>query len=122
MAGELGAHGEQLAAAHLRTLGYRVLDRNWRAVPARDGLRGEVDVVAEHGGWVVAVEVKTRSSVRYGHPFESITRAKTVRLHRLAAAWARVHGRDPRMIRVDAVAITFAQDGAPEIEVLQQVQ
>ncbi|MGQ1796960.1 YraN family protein [Kocuria oceani] len=76
MSGGLGAHGEQLAAAHLTELGYRVLDRNWRAVPARDGLRGEVDVVAEQGEWVVAVEVKTRSSVRYGHPFESITRAR----------------------------------------------
>lgn len=118
----MGAHGERLAAAHLTELGYRVLDRNWRAVPARDGLRGEVDVVAEQGEWVVAVEVKTRSSVRYGHPFESITRAKTVRLHRLAAAWARAHHRDPAMIRVDAVAITFAQGGAPEIEVLQQIQ
>lgn len=122
MAEGLGTRGEHLAAAHLEARGYRVLARNWRARPSRDGLRGEADLVAEHEGWVVVVEVKTRSSLRFGHPFESITRPKIVRLHRLAAAWARAHGRDPRVVRVDAVAITFAHDGVPKIEVLQQVQ
>ncbi|WP_082697132.1 MULTISPECIES: YraN family protein [Kocuria] len=122
MSEELGARGERLAAAHLEARGYRVLARNWRALPSRDGLRGEADLVAEHDGRVVVVEVKTRSSLRYGHPLESITRQKIVRLHRLAAAWARAHGRDPRVIRVDAVAITFAHDGVPEIEVLRQIQ
>ncbi|MFF0989524.1 YraN family protein [Kocuria nitroreducens] len=118
----LGERGERLAAAHLETRGYHVLERNWRARPSRDGLRGEADLVAEHEGWVVVVEVKTRSSLRYGHPLESITRQKIDRLHRLAAAWARAHDRDPRVIRVDAVAITFAHDGVPGIEVLQQIQ
>lgn len=118
----LGAHGEDLAAAHLEARGYRVLERNWRARLARDGLRGEADLVAEHDGWVVVVEVKTRSSLRYGHPFEAITPQKTLRLHRLGAAWARVHDRDPRVVRVDAVAITFAHNGVPEIEVLRQIQ
>ena len=117
----LGARGERLAAEHLTRLGYRVVARNWRAVPSRDGLRGELDVVAEHDGWIGAVEVKTRSSTRYGHPLESITPEKTARLHRLAAAWARAHRRDPRVIRVDAVAITFAHDGAIRVEVLRQV-
>ena len=121
MGEDLGARGEEIAAAHLSGLGYRVLERNWRARPARDGLRGEADVVAEHDGQVVVVEVKTRSSLRYGPPFESITPRKTVRLHRLAAAWAKAHGRDPRLIRVDAIAITFAHGGPPSIEVLRQV-
>lgn len=118
----LGARGEDLAAAHLEAHGYCVLERNWRARLARDGLQGEADLVAEHDGWVVVVEVKTRSSLRYGHPFEAITPQKTLRLHRLGAAWARVHDRDPRVVRVDAVAITFAHDGVPEFEVLRQIQ
>ena len=121
MGEDLGARGERIAAAHLSGLGYRVLARNWRALPVRDGFRGEADVVAEHDGQVVVVEVKTRSSLRYGHPFESITPQKTARLHRLAAAWARAHGRDPLAVRVDAVAITFAHDGTPAVEVLRQV-
>lgn len=121
MSEDLGARGERLAAEHLSALGYRVLERNWRAAASRDGLRGELDVVAEHDGQVVAVEVKTRSSVRYGHPFESITPQKTVRLHRLVAAWARAHDRDPRLVRVDAVSITFAHDGTPVLEVIRQI-
>lgn len=117
----LGRRGEQLAAERLTACGYRVLARNWRADPARDGLRGEADIVAEHEGWLVVVEVKTRSSLRYGHPFDSITPAKTVRLHRLAAAWARLHGHDPRLIRVDAVAVLTTRAGPPAVEILPHV-
>lgn len=121
MADGLGRYGERCAAEHLAGRGYRILERNWRADPRRDGVRGEADLVAEHDGWLVVVEVKTRSSVRYGHPFESITPPKTARLHRLAAAWARLHGRDPRLIRVDAVAVTAAPGEPPRIEVLPRI-
>ena len=122
MGGGLGAHGERLAAEHLAARGYRILEHNWRAAPARDGVRGEADIVAEHDGLVVVVEVKTRSGTGYGHPFESITPQKTARLHRLAAAWARAHGRDPRLIRVDAVAVVVRPGAAPSLELLLQLQ
>ncbi|ALU41244.1 hypothetical protein AS188_12190 [Kocuria flava] len=118
----LGPRGERLAAAHLEEHGYRVLARNWRADPARDGVRGEADLVAEHEGVLVVVEVKTRSSLRYGHPFESVTPGKSARLHRLAAAWARRHGRDPLLIRVDAVAVLLPARGPAGIEVLRQIE
>ncbi|MCM3686666.1 YraN family protein [Kocuria rosea] len=120
-AGALGRHGEELAAEHLAQRDYRILARNWRADPVRDGVRGEADLVAEHDGWLVVVEVKTRSSFRYGHPFESITPPKAVRLHRLAVAWARLHDRDPRLIRVDAVAVTALPGTPPCIEVLTRI-
>lgn len=122
MGGGLGARGEQLAAEYLAARGYRILARNWRAVPSRDGLRGEADIVAEHDGPLVVVEVKTRSGAGYGHPFKSITPLKTARLHRLAAAWARTHGRDPLLIRVDAVAVQLRPDGEPSLEVLLRLQ
>ena len=57
------------------------MGRNWRCP------QGEIDVVAEHAGATVFVEVKTRSGLRYGHPFEAITVAKLARLKRLSAAW-----------------------------------
>lgn len=118
---ELGRRGEQLAAEHLAARGYRVLERNWRAEPARDGVRGEADIVAEHEGWLVVVEVKTRSGPGYGHPFDSITPEKAARLHRLALAWARSHARDPALVRVDAVAVLTARAGPPSVEVLAHV-
>ena len=51
---EVGRRGEIAAAAHLASLGYRVLFRNVRIAG------GELDIVALHGKTVVFVEVKSR--------------------------------------------------------------
>lgn len=96
---ELGRRGEELAAQYLIGHGYRIVDRNWRCS------QGEIDLVAERDGEVAVVEVKTRSSVAFGHPFDAITPAKAARLRRLAALWCAAAPRAPRSLRVDAIAI-----------------
>jgi len=67
---ELGARGEHIAERHLVRRGLTVLDRNWRCP------QGEIDLVLRDGDETVFVEVKTRSSVAFGHPLEAITAAK----------------------------------------------
>ena len=78
----LGAWGETLAGVYLRAKGYRVLRHGWRA-----GRLGEIDLIAERRGVLVFVEVKTRSSRRFGAPEESLTPAKCRRLVRLVEAF-----------------------------------
>lgn len=56
----LGAAGEDAAARYLAGRGWRIRDRNWRPAGPRNGL--ELDIVAESGGVLIFVEVKTRSS------------------------------------------------------------
>lgn len=82
---DLGRAGEERAAAHLSALGYEILDRNWRCP------QGEIDIVARRGRVIAVVEVKTRRSVRFGHPFEAIDDRKRHRLWCLAYAWAHAH-------------------------------
>jgi putative endonuclease len=112
---ELGARGECLAADHLTDAGLEILDRNWRCS------QGELDIVARDRDEVVFVEVKTRSSVLFGHPFESITSTKVARLRRLAAAWCEEHPGSGAAIRIDAVAVIVPARGAIEIEHLKRV-
>ncbi|HQJ35005.1 MAG TPA: YraN family protein, partial [Rhodoglobus sp.] len=81
----LGRRGEEIAARYLASRGLAIVERNWRCP------QGEIDLIARDGGELVFVEVKTRSSVAYGHPLESITPVKLARLRRLAAAWCDAH-------------------------------
>ncbi|QHC59085.1 YraN family protein [Rathayibacter sp. VKM Ac-2760] len=103
---ELGRRGEEIAVAHLRERGFEILDRNWRV------REGELDIVAREGVALVVVEVKTRSSTRFGLPVEAITRVKGQRLRRLAYAWAHAHDQRWQHLRIDAVGIV-APEGVP---------
>jgi len=111
---ELGARGERLAERHLLRTGMTLLDRNWRCP------QGEIDLVLRDGDEVVFVEVKTRSSVAFGHPLEAITAAKLARLRRLAGAWCEAHPGAGR-IRIDAVAVSAPRDLPAVIEHLERV-
>ncbi|EAR25637.1 hypothetical protein A20C1_05201 [marine actinobacterium PHSC20C1] len=111
----LGARGEELATDHLISAGLEILDRNWRCS------QGELDIVARDQDDVVFVEVKTRSSVLFGHPFESITATKVARLRRLAAVWCDAHPGSGATVRIDAIAVIVPSRGAVEIEHLKRI-
>lgn len=112
---DLGRRGEDLAAQFLADAGYTVIDRNWRCA------RGEIDLVARDGNDTVFVEVKTRSSTAFGHPFEAITAQKLARLKRLANAWCDAHPYRRGVIRIDAISVIASAGRAPLIEHLRRV-
>ncbi|MFC4560266.1 YraN family protein [Nocardiopsis mangrovi] len=101
----LGRRGEDIAAAHLERCGVRVLARNWRC------REGEIDIVAHDAGTLVAVEVKTRTSLRFGSPLDAVTPAKLRRLRRLARSWTAEHGRPGSRIRIDAMTVLTGTGG-----------
>jgi putative endonuclease len=98
---EFGREGEERAARHLAERGWVILDRNWRCAD------GEIDIVARLGDRVAIVEVKTRTSLNLGHPFEAVDERKLRRLQRLARAWARTHPDlcSGTTTRIDAIGI-----------------
>lgn len=110
----VGRWGEDVAAAVLAHNGYSLIERNWRPtpVPGIETVRGEVDLVMlDTENCLVFIEVKTRSSADFGHPFEAIHRDKAKRLRFLAYSWCNEQPvTDFSSMRVDAVAVT----GTPE--------
>ena len=111
----LWRRGEAIAERHWVASGLTIVDRNWRCP------QGEIDLVARDGCETVFVEVKTRSSVAFGHPLEAITVQKLARLRRLAAAWCEAHPGQHDRIRIDAVAVIAPAGGPVEIEHLARI-
>jgi putative endonuclease len=83
----LGRLGEDLTAEHLERLGWQIVARNWRT------RRGEIDIVARDGKWLVFVEVRTRRAnpgggdPYLGRPEDSITPKKQLQLAHMAEAY-----------------------------------
>ncbi len=75
---KIGTAYEERAAEHLRDLGYRILERNFRC------RLGEIDLIAEEAGVLVFLEVKYRKSSQFGNPAEAVTPAKQKTICRVA--------------------------------------
>ncbi len=110
----LGRYGEDRACDYLQSLGYSIVERNWRC------RIGEIDIIARDRDRFVFVEVKTRSANGFGHPFESITESKAARLRRLVAAWCESRQVSGIKVRLDAVSV-LVRSGRVNIEHLKQV-
>jgi putative endonuclease len=102
-----GRAGEDAAAEALRTRGYRVLVRNLRLG------RGEIDLVCEHDGDVVFVEVKARRGGLFGTPAEAVTVRKQRALLSLAARYLARTRQGERACRFDVVEVRLGAGGQP---------
>lgn len=99
-----GRWGEAVAARHLRSLGFTVLDAPWR--PPEPELRGDLDLVARRGDLVVFCEVKARRDAgRFGGAVAAVGPVKQERIRVLAASWLRHHRPGDVDVRFDVIAI-----------------
>ena len=76
-----GNKAEQAVADELISLGYKILELNWRTKFA------EIDIVARKGDAIFFVEVKYRSTNIAGDGFDYITPVKLRHMQRAAEAW-----------------------------------
>jgi putative endonuclease len=95
---EHGRDAEDRAVAFLKTRGYRIVQRNVR-VPG-----GEIDAVCLDGKIVVFVEIKSRTTARFGGALEAVDARKRGRLRRVAADYAQFVAPQARL-RFDVVAV-----------------
>ncbi len=109
-----GRCAEEAAAGALERLGYRVRARNLRF------RFGELDLVCEHRGVLVFVEVKARADSDHGHPLEAVTPHKQRQLVRLAEAYLQVlRQHPPPVCRFDVVSVDLDGWGRPrKVEVV----
>lgn len=112
----VGAFGENAVVDFIGRQGMVIIERNWRIK------EGEIDIVAQLAdGSFAFVEVKTRTSVAFGHPLESINSAKAHRLQRLALAWLATHQSLGHEYRIDCAAVIISSNGKFNIEYRKNV-
>lgn len=79
----IGKIGESIATDYLITNSYKVLARNWRTTTE------EIDILAQKDSFLVVIEVKTRTSKKYGNPEEAVNYSKQKRLVEAADKYIR---------------------------------
>ena len=97
-----GAVGEQQALEYLIKKNYKFIDRNWHY-----SKNAEIDLIMKDEETLVFVEVKKRSSLNFGHPFEAITKSKMHNIKLAVQAYLAQHNTDIKFkkFRIDGIAI-----------------
>lgn len=96
---ERGQWGEEQAARYLREKGYQIIKRNQRTP------YGEIDIIAEKQRTLVIIEVKARSSEKFGNPEDAVTRKKQDRIRQSSLWWIQQNKYSYNEIRFDVIGI-----------------
>lgn len=97
----LGTAGEEAAVRYLKKKKYRVVVHNFRFH------RGEIDLIAYDRKTLVFFEVKTRRSLSFGLPEESVTPAKQRQIRKIAEAYLLTHNLRDVPCRFDILSVSF---------------
>lgn len=100
-----GDFGERVAASHLESHGYQILERNWST------REGEIDLIASRGEDLVFVEVRSRKGRDFGAPEESITGRKRLHLLSTISSYLEQHPESPPHHRIDLVVLELDRKG-----------
>lgn len=106
---ENGKYGELLAQNLLENKGYEILQKNWRSG------KDEIDIIAKHKDTIVFVEVKTRSNVNYGKPYDFVDERKQNAIFRAAQSYIDSFNITYE-VRFDIISVEIKKDGSTEID------
>ena len=111
---DTGILGERLARDFLQNKGYHIIETNFRCS------HGEIDIIARDKDCLVFVEVRTKKSLSFGTPEESITPAKKRRLQSTVSHYLQTHSDLPQQWRIDFVAVELnSRNETSRIELIE---
>ena len=108
-----GKLGEDLACDYLKSLGYKILIRNYTSP------LGEIDLIAKDRGQLVFVEVKCRASLAVGHPWEAVTFYKRRQIIKCAKGYLKRYDLFDYPCRFDVVSVLAESSKEPVFEHFQ---
>ena len=112
---ELGKWGEQYACHYLEKKGYQLVVNNYRYS------HGEIDLIMRVDDILVAVEVKTRRSNKYGYGEDSINNKKLKSIYSTMSGFIMEHTDLPDNWQLDVVVVEPFQETHPLIHHYENV-
>ena len=109
-----GSWGEDLATHYLQQSGYEILHRNWRFS------RFEIDIIAAKNQFLHFIEVKTRSSLQFGFPEESVSAKKLMNLMKAAEQYQYQYPEWTK-VQYDVLSILLQAGAAPAFYLLEDI-
>lgn len=94
-----GVNFEEKATEFLKKQGYKIIEKNFKCK------LGEIDIIAANGGYLCFVEVKYRSSTKFGRPSEAVDYFKQQKLIRAAQYYIKMKRLNDCNCRFDVVEI-----------------
>lgn len=110
---DIGNEGEDLACAYLEKKDWEILERNYIFE------KSEIDIIARDNKTIVFIEVKLRSSVKYGRPEEHVTEEKVEHVFKAAEAWMHERKVGDLPMRFDVIGILQKKNRATEFTHIQ---
>ena len=101
---EKGDLGELIALRYLIKKGAKILEKNYRIKT------GEIDIIAKIENELVFIEVKSRSSTRYGYPAEAVNYKKIRKISNVARYFMLINNINDVPIRFDVIEIYFNEN------------
>ena len=111
---DTGNFGENLACEYLIEKGLIVIEKNWRYKHL------EIDIIAYKDQQLHIVEVKTRTSLLFGHPEQHISVKKMRHLKNAACHYHYLHP-NYKNIQFDVISIMIEPGNEPEIYFIEDV-
>jgi len=111
-----GAVGEEIAKNYLQKNGFKILETNFHYSRI-----AEIDIIALKDNILHFVEVKTRSSNKFGTPLEAITHKKFSLIFQGAKFYMQTTKEKFKKFQIDAIAIILSENMPHSVEFLENI-
>lgn len=111
--GKLGKLGEELAENYLKCNGYKIIEKNFRS------RFGEIDLIAIKNNILSFIEVKTRTSIKYGLPMEAVNYTKQKHIYLTGEYYILKNSIKNKEITLDVIEVYFHNEEDYKINHLQ---
>ena len=110
---DTGKRGEGIAVSYLKKQGYKIIEKNYKTK------LGEIDIIAKDKGVISFIEVRSKNSVGFGSPEETVTRKKETKISKAALTYIKRYKLENETCRFDVVSIQGDDSPDPEIKLIK---